>query len=191
MSRTIKKNDNFCFKCGKPYWNDGRTTGIGLCQCDKTVKDDDSIDDLLEENFMKHKITFENSKIKITFENSKIKATFEYPAEYSAKEVADPLDTGAGIAEPEGGGYERVICNSWDEAASRATANTADVVFPEATGDWGTITHVVLFSHIMFVMGFQRESIEMYLTDKNEKDNYTDSFKDEYSMTIKIYPKTP
>jgi hypothetical protein len=209
MSRTIKKNDNFCYKCGKPYWNDGRTTGIGLCQCDKTVKDDDSIDDLLDkldeyyldsiykdnkdpkENFMKHKITFENSKIKITFENSKIKATFEYPAEYSAKEVADPLDTGAGIAEPEGGGYERVICNSWDEAASRATANTADVVFPEATGDWGTITHVVLFSHIMFVMGFQRESIEMYLTDKNEKDNYTDSFKDEYSMTIKIYPKTP
>jgi len=48
MSRTIKKNDNFCFKCGKPYWNDGRTTGIGLCQCDKTVKDDDSIDDLLD-----------------------------------------------------------------------------------------------------------------------------------------------
>jgi len=148
MSRTIKKNDNFCFKCGKPYWNDGRTTGIGLCQCDKTVKDDDSIDDLLEENFMKHKITFENSKIKITFENSKIKATFEYPAEYSAKEVADPLDTGAGIAEPEGGGYERVICNSWDEAASRATANTADVVFPEATGDWGTITHFALFDAI-------------------------------------------
>jgi len=110
---------------------------------------------------------------------------------YVALSTADPLDTGAGIAEPEGGGYERVICNSWDEAASRATANTADVVFPEATGDWGTITHVVLFSHIMFVMGFQRESIEMYLTDKNEKDNYTDSFKDEYSMTIKIYPKTP
>ena len=95
---------------------------------------------------------------------------------YVALSTADPLDTGAGIAEPEGGGYERVICTS------RATANTADVVFPEATGNWGTIT---------FVMGFQRESIEMYLTDKNEKDNYTDSFKDEYSMTIKIYPKTP
>jgi len=75
-----------------------------------------------KENFMKHKITFENSKIK---------ATFEYPAEYSAKEV------------------------------------------------------VVLFSHIMFVMGFQRESIEMYLTDINTKDIYTDSFKDEYSMLDK------
>jgi len=40
MSGTIKKDENFCSKCGKPYWNDGRTTGIGLCQCDKTVKFD-------------------------------------------------------------------------------------------------------------------------------------------------------
>jgi len=70
-------------------------------------------------------------KHKITFENSKIKATFEYPAEYSAKEV------------------------------------------------------VVLFSHIMSVMGFQQETIEMYLTDINTKDIYTDSFKDEYSMLDK------
>jgi len=67
---------------------------------------------------------------------------------YVALSTADPLDTGAGIAEPEGGGYERVICNSWDEAASRATANTADVVFPEATGNWGTITHFALFDAI-------------------------------------------
>ena len=70
-------------------------------------------------------------KHKITFEDSKIKATFEYPAEYSAKEV------------------------------------------------------VVLFSHIMSVMGFQQETIEMYLTDINTKDIYTDSFKDEYSMLDK------
>jgi hypothetical protein len=71
-------------------------------------------------------------KHKITFEDSKIKATFEYPAEYSAKEV------------------------------------------------------VVLFSHIMSVMGFQQETIDMlYLTAKNEKGNYTDFFKDEYSMLDK------
>ena len=40
MSKTKKVDENFCSKCGKPYWNDGRTTGIGLCQCDKTVKVD-------------------------------------------------------------------------------------------------------------------------------------------------------
>lgn len=67
---------------------------------------------------------------------------------YIGLSTADPLDTGAGIAEPVGGGYVRVICNGWDAAASRVTANTADVVFPEATGDWGTITHFALFDAI-------------------------------------------
>lgn len=64
---------------------------------------------------------------------------------YVALSTADPLDTGASIAEPSGNGYARTLCNGWDAAASGATANTAAVTFPTATGSWGTITHFALF----------------------------------------------
>jgi len=68
---------------------------------------------------------------------------------YIALSTADPLDTGVGIAEPVGDGYARVVCNTWDAAASRAIANTAAVEFPEAEGDgWGTITHFAIFDAI-------------------------------------------
>jgi len=75
---------------------------------------------------------------------------FAVPANiYIALSTADPLDTGAGIAEPVGDGYARVVCNSWDVAASRATENTDIVTFPEAEGDgWGTITHFAIFDAI-------------------------------------------
>lgn len=66
---------------------------------------------------------------------------------YIALSTADPLDTGAGIAEPSDG-YARVVCNTWDAAGSRATANTNEVAFAEASGAWGTITHFAIFDAI-------------------------------------------
>jgi len=72
---------------------------------------------------------------------------FAVPANiYIALSTADPLDTGAGVAEPSPpNGYARVACNVWDAAASRAIANTGAIEFAEATGDWGTITHFAIF----------------------------------------------
>lgn len=64
---------------------------------------------------------------------------------YVALSTADPLDTGAGIAEPSGGNYERVVMNAWDTAASRATENTNKITFPQATADWGNITHWAIY----------------------------------------------
>lgn len=77
-------------------------------------------------------------------------APFAIPANiYIALSTADPLDTGAGIAEPVGDGYARVVCNSWDAATSRAIENTNAVEFPEAEGDgWGEITHFAIFDAI-------------------------------------------
>lgn len=66
---------------------------------------------------------------------------------YVALSTADPLDTGAGVAEPSDG-YARVVMDSWDAAASRATENTNKITFPQATGDWGTITHWAIFDAI-------------------------------------------
>jgi len=66
---------------------------------------------------------------------------------YVALSTADPLDTGAGIAEPSDG-YARVVMDSWDAAASRATENTNQITFAQSTGDWGTITHWAIYDAI-------------------------------------------
>lgn len=52
--------------------------------------------------------------------------------------------TGDNITEPSDGSYARQACDDWDAAASRATANSATITFPEATANWGTITHFAI-----------------------------------------------
>jgi hypothetical protein len=54
--------------------------------------------------------------------------------------------TGSGATEPAGSGYARVgIANTksnWTYASSGCIVNSASIVFPEASGSWGTITDV-------------------------------------------------
>ena len=59
---------------------------------------------------------------------------------YIGLSKTDPLDNGSGILEPSGGGYERILCNSWT-VGSRLAYNTSAVTFPVATDDQGTLTH--------------------------------------------------
>jgi len=60
--------------------------------------------------------------------------------------TADPTKTGAAATEVTGNAYARkaMAFNAATLGAGN-TANTADVVWPQATGAWGTISHVVLF----------------------------------------------
>jgi len=61
-----------------------------------------------------------------------------------ALSTADPLDTGAGLAEPAGSGYTRVsVVGNFTVTAGVAT-NTAAIIFPLATGSWGTLTHFAI-----------------------------------------------
>ena len=53
-------------------------------------------------------------------------------------------DTTAPAGELSGGGYLRIKCNTWDEAAAGATENTQTVTFPQATADLGTVTHFAI-----------------------------------------------
>jgi hypothetical protein len=64
---------------------------------------------------------------------------------YVGLSTADPTDDGSGNAEPSGNGYARVNFNTWATAASRATSNSGAITFPQASGNWGTITHVTLW----------------------------------------------
>ncbi|MCK4576829.1 hypothetical protein KAU34_10505 [candidate division WOR-3 bacterium] len=67
---------------------------------------------------------------------------------YVALSTANPLDTGAGVAEPGGASYARVVMNSWDAAAARATQNTSQITFAQAEQDFGTITHWAIYDAI-------------------------------------------
>jgi hypothetical protein len=73
-------------------------------------------------------------------------AVFTQPTNiYIALSTADPTENGSGIVEPVGGNYARALCNVWDSAASRATQNTAQITFNQASAGWGTITHFAVF----------------------------------------------
>jgi len=75
------------------------------------------------------------------------KTDYDKPTCYVGLSTADPLDTGAGLAEPVGDGYARVAtaAGDWNAAAAGANSNANDIEFPQATGAWGTITHFALF----------------------------------------------
>lgn len=60
------------------------------------------------------------------------------PTIYVGLSTADPADDGSGLAEPSGGGYARV-------ATAAADWNAGDIEFPQATANWGTVTHFALF----------------------------------------------
>ena len=64
---------------------------------------------------------------------------------YIAAHTADPTDDGSG-AEVSGGSYARAsVTNNATEfpAASGGTkSNANDIEFPEATGSWGTVSHI-------------------------------------------------
>lgn len=57
--------------------------------------------------------------------------------------TAAPGEAGGGT-EVSGGSYARQVA-SFSAAADGQTSNSADITFPIATADWGTITHIALF----------------------------------------------
>lgn len=62
-----------------------------------------------------------------------------------ALSTTDPLEDGSGLSEPSGNGYARVSVGNnstyWNVASGGQKTNKIDIVFPEATGSWGIITH--------------------------------------------------
>jgi len=63
---------------------------------------------------------------------------------YIGLSTADPLDDATGLTEPSGMSYVRQTI-AFSAAASRAVIQNGEVAFPEATGDWTTITHYGIF----------------------------------------------
>lgn len=74
--------------------------------------------------------------------NATLRATtFTSPAAvYVGLHTADPTDAGSGT-EVSGGSYARKSA-TFGAPANGVSATTADVTFDQATGSWGTITHI-------------------------------------------------
>jgi len=75
------------------------------------------------------------------------KGNYTPPTIYVGLSTADPTDDASGLAEPSGNGYIRVLTTpaDWNVAISGLTDNANTILFPEASGSWGTITHFALF----------------------------------------------
>lgn len=64
---------------------------------------------------------------------------------YMGLSTTTPAVGGTGVTEPSGKGYARVKVSSLTAPTNGVITNTADVEFNESTGDWGTITHFVIY----------------------------------------------
>jgi len=74
------------------------------------------------------------------------KGAYSAPTIYIALSTVDPTDDASGLAEPSDG-YARVETEAadWNAASSGTVTNANDIEFPEASGDWGTISHFALY----------------------------------------------
>src|SRR5688572_15936538 len=72
------------------------------------------------------------------------KTSYTMPTTYVGLFTAAPGEAGGGT-EVSGGSYARQALQPTTAAASGAADNSADVTFPAASADWGTVTHVGIF----------------------------------------------
>jgi hypothetical protein len=75
------------------------------------------------------------------------KGEYSPPTIYVGLSATDPGDSGVGLSEPSGNGYARVQTteSDWNVAAGGLLDNANTILFSTASGDWGTLTHFVLF----------------------------------------------
>lgn len=82
----------------------------------------------------------ENALINATLRNT----SYTSPAAvYVALFTSDPTDAGSGT-EVSGGSYARQAA-TFGSPSNGASTTTADIQFPQATGDWGTVSYFGIY----------------------------------------------
>lgn len=69
-----------------------------------------------------------------------------YDTPYAALSSTDPGSDGDDITEPSGDGYERQLSLPWPWWARGPAVDRDNLVFSCSGGDWGSLTHLALFS---------------------------------------------
>ena len=79
------------------------------------------------------------------------KAALTPPTIYMGLSTTEPDEDGSSVAEPSGNAYLRVqtSVDDWSAASDGSLDNANEIVFPMATGSWGTMTHFVLFDAVV------------------------------------------
>lgn len=77
-------------------------------------------------------------------------ASNTFPANlYIGLSSTQPDNTGGNVTEPAGNNYSRVLSvnnsTNWPAASGRVKSNGTDIIFPAATGDWGTMGWFVIY----------------------------------------------
>ena len=92
----------------------------------------DNLSDYLENKLLEHTVG---------------KTSFTMPTgAYVALFTTAPTDVAGSGVEVTGGSYARVQSNaSWAAASAGSITTNADITFPTATANWGTITDVAIF----------------------------------------------
>lgn len=89
----------------------------------------------------------EDALIKHLFKNT----PFTSPGDqiWIALSTADPLETGAGLAEPaDTYARQQVTAANWTDNADGSVQNAAQIQWAVATASWGTLTHVAIMSAV-------------------------------------------
>jgi len=75
------------------------------------------------------------------------KGSYTPPTIYVGLSTADPTEDGSGLAEPSGNGYarEQTSASDWNAASNGSLDNAGNITFAQASGNWGTVSHFVLF----------------------------------------------
>jgi hypothetical protein len=74
---------------------------------------------------------------------------FTFATGYVALSSGDPGEAGTNLLEVVGGSYARPLATGiWTSSTTGAIMNSAAIVFPTATANWGNITHFALFDHV-------------------------------------------
>jgi hypothetical protein len=75
------------------------------------------------------------------------KTAWTMPTAYVGLSTTTPNGTDGNVTEPSGNAYARVTTSgaTWTTASAGAIDSAAAITFPTATGNWGTVTHVVVY----------------------------------------------
>lgn len=77
------------------------------------------------------------------------KTAWTMPTAFVALYTVTPSDSGGGT-EVTGGSYVRFTTSgsTWNSAAAGSISNALDIVFPTATGNWGTLTGIAILDAV-------------------------------------------
>jgi hypothetical protein len=74
---------------------------------------------------------------------------------YFALSSTEPSSAAGNVTEPVGMGYARVqVVNDitrWPAVSNRTKSNGLAITWPQATGDWGLLTHFAIYTHATLI----------------------------------------